>query len=68
MLLNVKAILVKKHNKLKLDRQAEFNMPEMEVFMSVNSPNQLISMHKLINPDTRHLLINGQILQNQNRN
>ena len=67
MLLNVKAILVKNH-KLKLDIQAEFNMPEMEVFMSVNSPNQLISVHKLINPDTRHLLINGQILQNQNRN
>ena len=30
---------------------------------AVNSPNQLISVHKLINPDTRHLLINGQILQ-----
>ena len=43
-------------------------MPEMEVFMSVNSPNQLISVHKLINPDTWHLLIKGQILQNQNRN
>ena len=67
MLLNVKAILVK-NNKVKLDRHAEFNMPEMEVFMSVNSPNQLISVHKLINPDTRHLFINGQILQNQNRN
>ena len=65
MLLNVKAKLVKN---IKLDRQAEFNMPEMEVFMSVNSSNQLISVHKLINPDTRHLLISGRILQNQNRN
>ena len=43
-------------------------MPEMEVFMSVNSPNQLNSVQKLIYPDTQHLLINGQILQNQNRN
>ena len=68
MLLNVKAILVRKPP-IKLDRQAEFDMPDMEVFMSVNPPNQLISVLKLmiINPHTRHLLINGQILQNQNR-
>ena len=60
MLLNVKAILVKNHK----TRQTVFNMPDMEVFMSVKSPNQLKSMHKLINPDTRHLLISGQ----KNRN
>ena len=38
-------------------------MPEMKVFMSVNSPNQLISVQKLINPDTPHLLINGQFFR-----
>ena len=48
MLLNVKAIIVK--NPKTGDRQAEFNMPDMEVFMSVDDPNQLISVHKLINP------------------
>ena len=35
--------------------------------MSVNSPNQLISVQKLTNPDLLHLLINGHI-QNQFRN
>ena len=53
MMLNVKAILVKN---IKLDRQAEFIMPD-----------QLISVYNFINPDRRYLLINGQILQNQNR-
>ena len=59
MLLNVKAILVKN---IKLDRQAEFYMHDMQVLMSVNSPNQLISACT----DTPHFLKNCQTLQNQN--